>query len=345
MEWIAITAGVLALVIIVLLMVSLQRVREGHEYAVERFGRFRRTLGPGAAFIVPFAERVAARHAMGEQLFEVVAQRVVLADGLDVSVRAGCAYQITNVAKATYEVVDLPKALEQALAGAISHALGALSMERVLAERARLAEHVREAVEAASEPWGVRITRVDLVEINPPASVSEAVAAQRQANMERDTARTRAEAAAEGRLASAEAERRIAEMDAEAERLRVEKLAASRERMVEAEVRAALMLAQALDGDGQQALDYFIARQYVDVLASLARSDGNTVLAVPTDALASNLASVIARQQPRPAARSAPGSAGGAAGGAAGGDADEAAAFPFGGHGDATAGEAGGGGG
>lgn len=304
--WIGLAASLLVVAGIAI-AASLRRVPEGHEFVVERFGRFRRTLEPGMHWLVPLAERISARHTISEQSLEVRDHALTLSDTVTIRIHAVCAYQIVNVGKAAYEVADHASALRDALLGALTEVLGSVGVDRLLVESARLAERVRENVEAASAAWGIRIIRVDLVELNLPEAITEAAAAQKQATIERETARARAEAAAEERLSRAEAERRIAEMDAEAERLRAERLAAARERELEADVRAALMLAEALKSDSRTALDYMTARAYVAALARLAESDNHTVLAMPTDALAAHLGAILQRQgNGRPAPDEAP---------------------------------------
>ncbi len=324
--WISL-AGLLAVAAAAVAVFSARRVPEGHEFVIERLGRFQRTLEPGVHWLVPLIERTSARHMIGEQSIEIRGHALTLADMVAARVHVVCAYQIVNVGKATYEVADHVSALRDALLGALTDVLGGVGVERLLVENARLTDRIREAVESASSAWGIRIIRVDLVELALPDAITDAAAAKRQADIERETARTRAEAAAEERLSRAEAERRVAEMDAEAARLRAERLATAREREVESDVRAALMLAQTLEADSRTAFDYMIARAYVAALARLADSGHHTVLALPTDALAANLAAIIEGRH-GPAPRS-----------------DEAAtAFPFAAHGgDAEAGDASGG--
>ncbi|MEE4360154.1 MAG: SPFH domain-containing protein [Pseudomonadales bacterium] len=272
-----------ALLALTLLLASVRRVPEGFHYTIERFGRFHRVLRPGTHGLIPLVDRIGARQDMRERQLAVTHQELITRDRVVVGVDALCFFQVIDAPRASYEVRDVDEALSALLATCLQTLVGERDLEVVLTDRAALNAALLAAADDAAATWGVQLTRTEVRDLRPPNSLLDAVRGELEARLkrralileaegERRAAELRAEAQREGVLRAAEAEHRAARLDADAA-----------ERRAEGDARATLMLSRAMEQGSSDALNYLLARQYVDALCRLADADASRVMLLPLD--------------------------------------------------------------
>ncbi len=272
-----------AAVLVAIGVAAMRRVPEGHVYTVERFGRFVRVLRPGLRWLLPLAERIGCRQDLRERHLRLPRMALLTRDRIEVQVDAVCFFQVTDAAKASYEVHNLEQALATLITSTLRNRTGQQDLDTLLAGRARIGGELMAACEGAVAAWGVQLNRVELDALELPAALVEAVALERTTELERRsavlaaegerrTARLKAETEREAQLMTAETRTRVATLESEA-----------RERSAQAEARASLMLSRAVAEGSPLALNYLIAQQYVSALKSLAESDNGRFVVLPLE--------------------------------------------------------------
>lgn len=270
-------------VLVAIAAAAMRRVPESHVYTVERFGRFVRLLRPGLRWLWPLAERIGCRQDLRERQLRLPHMALLTQDRIALDADAVCFFQVTDPAKASYEVHDLEQALTTLLASALRRRVGQQDLEALLAGRTRVGGELMAACAGSVASWGVQLNRVELDAIELPAALVEAVALERTTELERRsavlaaegerrTARLKAEAERDTQIMAAETRTRVATLEAEA-----------RERSTQAEARASLMLSRAVAEGSPLALNYLIAQQYVAALKSLAESDNGRFVVLPLE--------------------------------------------------------------
>lgn len=281
-----ILVGALVVLAIVIVLMGVKTVEQGYELTVERFGRYTRSLRPGLNLIVPFIDRIGARMNMMEQVMDVPNQDVITRDNAMVSVDGVMFYQVLDAAKATYEVRNLEHAALNLTMTNIRTVMGSMDLDELLSQRDRINAQLLHVVDEATSAWGVKITRIEIRDITPPADLVEAMARQMKAERDKRAAILESEGVRQSDILRAEGEKQAAILEAEGRREAAFRDAEARERQAEAEAKATTMVSRAIAEGDIQAINYFVAQRYIDALAQIASADNSKVVLMPLEAAA-----------------------------------------------------------
>jgi len=314
------TIFVIAVVVFAVIIVAMgvKSVPQGMEYTVERFGRYTKTLAPGLHLIVPVMDRVGAKMNMMENVLDVPEQEVITRDNALVQVDGVVFYQVLDAAKAAYEVAELERATLNLTMTNIRTVMGSMDLDELLSQRDKINHQLLTVVDEATEPWGIKVTRIEIKDITPPKDLVESMARQMKAERDKRAEVLQAEGERQAQILRAEGAKQSAILQAEGRREAAYRDAEAREREAEAEARATQSVSEAIAHGNIQAINYFVAQRYVEALARFADSPNQKTFLLPVEAAgvigALGGLSEIAR------AAFADGGPGGAPGGAPGGD-------------------------
>jgi regulator of protease activity HflC (stomatin/prohibitin superfamily) len=274
-----------ALVVVIFYLVrAIRMVPQGFNYTVERFRRYVRTLPPGLHLIVPFIDSVGAKVNMMEQVIQVPSQEVITRDNAMVTVDGVAFYQVLDAPRATYEVNNLQNAIINLTMTNIRTVMGSMDLDSLLSQRDEINHRLLSVVDQATQPWGVKMTRIEIKDINPPRDLVDAMARQMKAEREKRAAILEAEGLRQAAILKAEGEKQSVVLAAEGRREAAFRDAEARERGAEAEAKATEMVSSAIASGNVQAINYFVANNYVKALESLARSPNQKILMLPLEA-------------------------------------------------------------
>ncbi|MCK6449919.1 MAG: SPFH/Band 7/PHB domain protein [Alphaproteobacteria bacterium] len=263
---------------------GVKSVGQGTEWTVERFGRYTRTLRPGLNLIIPFVDRVGNKVNMMERVLDVPTQEVITRDNAMVSVDGVVFFQVLDAAKATYEVNFLENAIMQLTMTNIRTVMGSMDLDELLSQRDKINAKLLSVVDEATEPWGIKITRIEIKDITPPAAIVEAMSRQMKAEREKRANILDAEGYRQAEILKAEGEKQAAILAAEGRRESAFRDAEGRERAAEAEAKATSMVSEAIAKGNVQAVNYFVAQKYVEALAKIGSASNNKVVFMPLEA-------------------------------------------------------------
>ena len=266
------------------LFMGVKTVPQGYEYTVERFGRYTRSLRPGLNIIVPYIDRIGAQMNMMEQVLDVPGQDVITRDNAMVAVDGVVFYQVLDAAKATYEVRNLELATLNLTMTNIRTVMGSMDLDELLSQRDRINAQLLHVVDEATNPWGVKVTRIEIKDISPPRDLVDAMARQMKAERDKRASILEAEGMRQSEILRAEGEKQAAVLDAEGRKEAAFRDAEARERLAEAEANATTMVSKAISEGNVQAINYFIAQKYIDALGQIASADNNKVVLMPLEA-------------------------------------------------------------
>ena len=272
---------VLALVLVVM---GIKSVPQGYEFTVERFGRYTRTLAPGLHLIVPVVDRIGAQMNMMETVLDVPTQEVITRDNAVAQVDGVVFFQVLDAAQAAYEVRNLENAILNLTMTNIRTVMGSLDLDELLSQRDQINARLLNVVDDATGPWGVKVTRIEIKDISPPADLVEAMARQMKAEREKRANILDAEGDRQAAILRAEGAKQAAILEAEGRREAAFRDAEAREREAEAEAKATQMVSQAIAEGNVQAVNYFVAQKYVDALGQFADSPNQKILFMPLEA-------------------------------------------------------------
>ncbi|TYR30183.1 SPFH/Band 7/PHB domain protein [Mesorhizobium microcysteis] len=264
---------VLVVLVLFLIFAGIKTVPQGHNYTVERFGRYTRTLTPGLNLIVPFIDRVGARMNMMEQVLDVPTQEVITKDNAIVSVDGVAFYQVLNAAQSAYQVSGLENAILNLTMTNIRSVMGSMDLDELLSNRDAINDRLLRIVDDAASPWGIKMTRVEIKDINPPKNLVDSMARQMMAERDRRAEILVAEGRKQAQILEAEGRKEAAFRDAEA-----------RERAAEAEARATQMVSEAIAKGDVQAINYFVAQKYTEAMAAIGSATNSKIVLMPLEA-------------------------------------------------------------
>ncbi len=279
--------NVLPIVILVALLVIVSKawltVPQGFQYTLERFGRFKKTMEPGFHLITPFFESVGRRMNMMEQVLDVPRQEVITKDNAMVGVDAVLFYQVQDAAKAAYEVDNLRLAVVNLTMTNIRTVVGAMDLDETLSKRDDINHRLLRVVDDATMPWGIKVTRIEIKDIQPPQDLIDSMGRQMKAERDKRANILEAEGFRQAAILKAEGEKQAAVLQAEGGREAAFRNAEARERLAEAEAKATTMVSEAIAKGNVQAINYFVAQKYVEAVKAFATSPNQKVYFMPME--------------------------------------------------------------
>jgi len=281
-----IVLGVVALVVLITLARAIRIVPQARAGIVERLGRYNRTLDAGLALVIPYVDRVRPLIDLREQVVSFPPQPVITEDNLVINIDTVIYFQVTDPKAASYEIANYIGAIEQLTVTTLRNVIGGMTLEDTLTSRDNISAALRHVLDEATGKWGIRVNRVELKAVDPPASIQEAMEKQMRAERDRRAAILTAEGVKQSQILTAEGEKQSAILRAEGRReaqiLEAEGQSKAIETVFEAIHR----------GDADPKL---LAYQYLQVLPQIAQGESNKVWIIPsevTSALA-NIGSII----------------------------------------------------
>lgn len=269
---------------VALVMAGVKTVGQGQEWTVERLGRYTRTLKPGLNLILPFVERIGHKLNVMEVVLNVPSQEVITRDNATVMVDGVVFYQVLDAAKAAYEVQNLELALASLAMTNVRSVIGSLDLDEVLSQRDQINQRLLTVIDQATSPWGVKVSRIELSNIQPPANLLAAMAKQMTAEREKRADILAAEGAKQSAILRAEGEKQAAILEAEGKREAAFREAEARERQAAAEAEATRAVSASIASGDIAAVNYFVATRYIDALQAFAQSPNQKVLMLPIEA-------------------------------------------------------------
>jgi regulator of protease activity HflC (stomatin/prohibitin superfamily) len=274
---------IIVFVAILTVFLGVKTVPQGYNWTVERFGRYTRMLRPGLNLVVPFIDRIGRKMNVMEQVIDVPEQEVITKDNASVAVDGIAFFQVFDAAKASYEISSLEPAIVKLTMTNIRSVMGTMDLDEMLSHRDEINERLLRVVDAAVSPWGIKVNRIEIKDIVPPADLIQSMGRQMKAERgkraeiltaegQRQSAILRAEGAKQAQILEAEGRREAAFRDAEA-----------RERSAKAEAKATEVVSQAIAKGEVTSINYFITDKYLRALTEIVRSPNQKVLMFPIE--------------------------------------------------------------
>jgi regulator of protease activity HflC (stomatin/prohibitin superfamily) len=268
---------VLAVVVIFVLVTLARTIRiipQARAGVVERLGRYSRTLNPGLAIVVPFVDRIRDTVDLREQAVSFPPQPVITEDNLVVNIDTVIYFQVTDPRAATYEIANFVSAIDLLTVTTLRNVIGGLTLEETLTSRDSVNDQLRGTLDDATGKWGIRIHRVELKAIDPPATIKDSMEKQMRADRDKRAAILQAEGVKQSQILSAEGEKQAAILRAEGERQSAMLRAEGQAKAIET------VFAAIHEGDADPKL---LAYQYLQTLPQIAQGESNKVWIIPSE--------------------------------------------------------------
>jgi regulator of protease activity HflC (stomatin/prohibitin superfamily) len=269
-----IIAGLIVLLVIATIASTIKIVQQAQAGVVERLGRFSRVINAGMTIIIPFIDRVRATVDLREQVVSFPPQPVITSDNLVVNIDSVIYFQVTDPKAAVYEIASYLQGIEQLTVTTLRNVIGSLDLEETLTSRDNINGQLRGVLDEATGKWGIRVNRVELKAIDPPASVQQSMEKQMRAERDKRAAILTAEGNKQAAILSAEGQRQAAILAAEGH-------AQAQVLRAKGEAEAIKMVFEAVNSGG--ATDEVMAYQYLQALPLLAQGTANKVFVIPAE--------------------------------------------------------------
>ena len=274
----------LVVFVVVIVILGVKRVPQGREYTVERFGRYTKSLRPGLGFIFPLVDQIGAKMNMMEQVLDVPSQEVITKDNAMVRADGVVFFQVLDAPKAAYEVTNLVQAILQLTMTNIRSVMGSMDLDELLSNRDQINARLLMVVDDATTPWGIKVTRIEIKDIDPPQDLVDAMARQMKAERDKRAAILEADGDKQAAILRADGQKQAAILKAEGEKEAAFREAEARERLAEAEAKATQMVSDAIAKGDINAINYFVAQKYTEALQAIGTADNQRLVLMPLEA-------------------------------------------------------------
>lgn len=276
------TSAIIFLIILILLIaLSLTIVRQGYIYTVERFGKYSRSLRPGIHFIIPLIELIGSKVNMMENYLDIPGQNVFSKDNAAIHVDGVLFFRVINEKDAMYNVTNLNETLQVLTMTNIRTVMGSMILDDLLSNRDAINIKLKTVIDEASKPWGIIITRVEIQDMQPPKDLLDAMGRQMKAERDKRANILDAEGFKEAAINKAEGEKQAQILKAEALKASEILKAEAKERSAEAEAYSTKVVSTAIAEGNKEAIQYFVAQQYIDAFKMLAQSNNQKTIFLP----------------------------------------------------------------
>lgn len=259
-------------------------VPQGQNWTIERFGRYIKTLGSGLHFIVPIADRIGKKMIVMETVLDIPPQNVISKD--NVAIIADCVtfYQINEPEKAAYQVNNLELGIENLTITNLRSVLGAMDLDHMLSNRQDINSRLLEAVDEATQPWGIKVTRIEIRDLSMSAELQDAMNLQMTAERKRRALVTEAEGNRKAQILQAEGAKEAAVLRAQGERDAAFLEAEARERIAEADAKSTAVVSKAIKEGDIAAIQYFLGTEYIKALGTIGAAENSKLVLMPLEA-------------------------------------------------------------
>ncbi len=283
MEFTGIIPIALVVLIVFVMMKTVRIVPQGSEWTLENFGRYSKTLKPGLVFVIPFYQRISAKMDMRERVIDIPSQDVITKDNVMVTADAVVFIQVIDAKMATYEVSNLGNAIQNLCLTNVRTVVGSMDLDEVLSKRGQINAQLLTVIDQATDSWGAKVTRIEIKDLSPPHDITQAMNKQMKAEREKRSDILIAEGHKQSSILKAEGEKEAAIREAEGRKAAAYLDAEGREREAQAEAKATEMVSTAIAKGDVNAINYFVAQEYVKAFGELAKSPNQKTIIVPAE--------------------------------------------------------------